>query len=228
MKGARKVIASLLLAVILISSLLTFSSCNRKYDEEEVLAVASELVKAAEMLNIVYFGSGIEYFDSEDEIGYYRKANTQHLESLGFDTVEELKALTEKTFSDALCDTVYSTVLSSLTTDTSIVTPARYYQAYDEQTGAPTHIMVYTLFTALFKSTVVYDYSTLRVDGSKKDKVYLYIDATVTNAEGEGQVTSIPFSIVEEEDGWRLSSVTYQNYNASRDRYDQLKDQEIR
>ena len=88
--------------------------------------------------------------------------------------------------------------------------------------------MVYTSFTPLLRSTVVYDYSTLRVEGSKKENVNLYIDAIITNAEGESQRTSIPFSVVEEEDGWRLSSVTYQNYNASKDRYDQLKDQEIK
>ena len=87
MKGVYNRIVSLALAVLMLFSLLYLTSCNRKYDEEEVVSAAKELLKTAEMLNIVYYGSGIEYFDSDEEIGYYRKANPQHLEALGFKTV---------------------------------------------------------------------------------------------------------------------------------------------
>lgn len=228
MKGARNRIVSLALAILMLFSLISLSSCNRRYDEEEVLAVGKELLKASEMLNTVYYGSGIEYFDSEDEIGYYRKANPQHLEKLGFKTIEELKEITEKTFSSTLSNTVYSTVLSSLTTETLLVSPARYYQAYDEETGEPTHIMVYTNFAKLLKSNIEYNYDSLRVDGSKKENVYLSVDATVTNEDGISQVTTVTFSVIEEENGWRLNSTTYANYNSSKDRYDELKDKDIK
>lgn len=228
MKGARKKAVCLTLAIALLFSLFSFTSCNRRYDEEEVVAAAKELLKTAEMLNIVYYGSGIEYFDSDEEIGYYRKANTQHLEALGFNTIDELKKITEETFSVKLSETVYSTVLSSLTTETSLISPARYYQAYDENSGAPTHIMVYTNFTPLFKGTITYDYDSVRADGSKKDNVYVSVDATVTNTDGASQVTTVSFTLVEEENGWRINSTTYANYNALKDKYDELKDQEIK
>lgn len=228
MKGVGKRIISLALAILMLLSVFSLSSCNRRYDEEEVLAAAKELLKASEMLNIVYFGSGIEYFDSEDEIGYYRKANPAHLEALGFSTIDELKKITEKTFSTSLSNTVYSTVLSSLTTETTLVSPARYHQAYDEKTGEPTHIMVYTKFAQLLKSTVEYNYDSLRVNGSKKENVYLSVDATVTSEDGKSQVTTVSFSVIEEENGWRLNSTTYANYNASKDRYDELKDKDIK
>ena len=228
MKGGRYRIISLLLAVLMILSTLT--SCNRRYDEAEVTEAAKKLLKTAEMLNEVYYGSGIKYFDSEEKIGlYYCKADTMHLESLGFTTINELKKITEETFSVRYASTIYSTVLTSLKDEKGvIVSPARYHQATDEETGAVTYILVHSNYPALFKSTVDYDYDTMRVEGSKKEKVHLSIDATVTNADGKSQRTTVTVTLVEEENGWRIDNPTYVNYNASQDRYDELKDQEIK
>ena len=230
MKGARVRIVSLALATLLLFSVLVLSFCNRRYNEEEVLAAGKELLKSSEMLNIVYFGSGIKYFDSEEKVGvYYCKADKIHLEELGFSTIEELKKITEETFSARYSATVYSTVLTSLKNENGvIVTPARYHQQTDENTGEPTEILVHSNYPALFKSELEYDYDSLRVDGSKKENVYLSVDATVTNEEGKSQATTITFSLIEEESGWRINSTTYANYNASKDRYDELKDKEIK
>lgn len=228
MKNVKDRIISLLLITVTIVSLFTLSSCNRKYDEEEIIEVSKILLKDAEMLNIVYYGSGIEYFDDEDEKGYYRKANVNHLEELGFSTIDELKKLTDKTFSVGYSSELYSTILSSLATDISIVSPARYYQAYDEETGAPTHIMVYSNFTPMLKDSIVYDYDSLRVEGSKKEKVYVKIDATVTKADGKSQSTTVTVALVEEDDGWRIDNPTYANYNEYKDRYDELNNKDLK
>lgn len=228
MKNVKDRIISLLLIAVTIVSLFTLSSCNRKYDEEEIIEVSKTLLKDAEMLNIVYYGSGIEYFDDEDEKGYYRKANVNHLEELGFSTIDELKKLTDKTFSVGYSSELYSTILSSLATDISIVSPARYYQAYDEETGAPTHIMVYSNFTPMLKDSIVYDYDSLRVEGSKKEKVYVKIDATVTKADGKSQNTTVTVALVEEDDGWRIDNPTYANYNEYKDRYDELNNKDLK
>ena len=69
----RKITAILLLAVTLTTLAFT-TSCNRKYDEQEVVSEAKKLLKQAEMLNIVYFGAGISYVDSDENNGYYRQA----------------------------------------------------------------------------------------------------------------------------------------------------------
>ena len=228
MKNVKNRFISLLLVTVTLVSLFTLSSCNRRYDEEEIIEVSKILLKDAEMLNIVYYGSGIEYFDDEDEKGYYRKANVNHLEELGFSTIDELKTLTDKTFSKGYSSEIYSTILSSLSTDISIVSPARYYQAYDEETGAPTHIMVYSNFTPMLKDSIVYDYESLRVDGSKKEKVYVKIDATVTNADGKSQTTTVTVALVEEDDGWRIDNPTYANYNEYKDRYDELNNKDLK
>lgn len=228
MTGAHKKIITAILIAAMLLSVFTMTSCNRKFDEAEVLEAAEKLLKTAEMLNKVYYGSGIQYFDSDEEIGYYRKADPNHLEKLGFATIEELKKITEETFTKRYSETVYSTILSSLTDDTSIVSPARYYQVFDEKTNLPTHIMVYSKFTALLKGEIEYDYTTLRVEGSKKEKVNLLIEATVKNTEGLSQKTTVKVTLVEEENGWRIDNPTYANYNAMKDKYDDLKDKEIK
>ncbi len=223
----RKIINLFLIAVMMLST-FALSSCNRRYDEAEVVAATEILLKDAEMLNIVYYGSGIEYYDSDEEKGYYRKANDNHLESLGFSTIDELKALTEKTFSKEYSSILYSTILSPMMSDTSIVTPARYYQAFDEESGEPTHLMVYSNFIPMMKDKIEYDYSTLKATGSKKEKVYVTVEATVTREDGKSQKTTVTITLVEEESGWRIDNPTYANYNEYKDRYDELNNKDLK
>lgn len=204
----------LLCLILLISFALGAVSCNRSYDEEEVLSEAKTLMKRAEKLNFIYFGSGIRYYEDEDAKGYYRKASESHLSELGFSTVDELKQMTEQTFTDAYSEVIYTTMLSALKDDTSVVTPARYYQARDEKTGEPTHIMVYSAFTPLLRDSIEYDYSSMWVSGVKKERVYVTVTATVTNKDGQSQSTDIVITLVEEEDGWRIDNPTYANYNS--------------
>lgn len=228
MRNERRKILSLFLTVAVIVSLLTLSSCNRRYNEEEVVAAAQILLKDAEMLNNVYYGSGIEYYDSDEEKGYYRKANDNHLEKLGFSTIDGLKTLTEKTYSAEYSSILYSTILSPMSTDTSIIVPARYYQAYDEESGEPTHIMVYSKFIPMMKDKIEYDYSTLKATGSKKEKVYVTVEATVTREDGKSQKTTVTITLVEEESGWKIDNPTYANYNEYKDRYDELNNKDLK
>lgn len=223
----RKAVGIFLTAMILLST-VTLTSCNRSYNEEEIVTVTETLLKEAEKLNKVYYGSGIRYYDSNEDNGYYRKADAYHLEELGFSTIDELKALTEKTFSDSYTAVLYSTVLSVLSDDTGIVRAARYYQAYDEETGEPTYIMVYSAFTPMFKDTIEYDYGSIRVEKAKKERVYVTVDATVTTSEGKSQLITLTVNLIEEVDGWKIDNPTYANYNELKDRYDELKDQDIK
>ena len=233
MSKTRKIIIALL-ALIIIGALvaaiiLGLSKCEagRDYDEDEVLEAVAPLLRDAELLNFVYYGSGVRYYDDSAATGYYREADKAHLEELGFSTIEELKALTEKTFSASYSELIYSTVLSSMTDGTSIISLARYYQATDAETGAPTHIMVQSKYTVLFKDSIAYDYNSFKVVGSKGEKVYVTVDATVTRADGATQKTTVTITLFEEEYGWRIDNPTYANYNENKDRYDQLKDQDI-
>lgn len=205
---------SLLLVMILAVTLL-FTSCNRTYNEKEVKDAAEILLRDSMMLNSVYFGDGIHSINSDKEKGNYREADPAHLNELGFTTITELKALTYKTFSVKEAEKIFSTVLSPLQQENgTIVLNTRYYQGVDEETKLPTHIMVYRNYKQLFEDRLVgYDFSSLKVEGSKGDVVYLTVDLTVENEKGDSQVANIRFSLFEEIDGWKLNSATYANYN---------------
>ena len=218
----------ILLVFILLFSSITLTSCNRKYDENEVVNATKTLLEQAKILNKVYYGSGIEYYDTEENgMGYYRKAKKEHLDELGFSTIDELKVITEKTFSDGYSNTIYNTILSPIRDDTSLISAVRYYQAEDEETKE-SYIMVRASFIPLFKDSVEYDYNTVRVEKVKKEKVYLEVDATVTNSEGKTQNITITVVLVEEDDGWRIDNPVYANYDEQKDRYDELKNHNIK
>lgn len=228
MRNVKRKVISLILVIVILSSLLTLTSCNRRYDEDEVIAAAKVLLKDAEILNEIYYGKGIRYYDTEIEnAGYYKRADATHLLELGFDTIDELRALTEKTFSYEYSQNVYTTLLYGFKEDGKVVTAARYYQYTDEKTGE-SFIMVYTKFEVMFKDTIVYDYDSIKVQRSKKENVYLTVNATVTNSEGLSQQITLTLTLFEEVDGWRLCNPTYANYNALNDRYEELENQEIK
>ena len=227
MKNVKTKILSLLLVIVCTLSILSLSSCNKKYDEEEVLAAAKTLLKEAELLNVIYYGSGVQYYENDRANGNYREANSEHLKELGFSTVDELMILTEKTFSDNYSDLLYSTIIYGLKDDTSVITAARYYQAYDEEANE-SYMMVNSKFTVMFKDSIEYDYDSMKVEKSSKEKVYVSVEATVTNSEGASQKTTVTITLVEEDDGWKIDNPTYANYNSLKDRYDELKDQKIK
>lgn len=199
--------------ILILSIVLSFSSCNRSYDESEVLSAAKTLMKQAEILNVVYYGKGIEYLDGEENNGYYRRANDAHLAELGFSTIDGLKAMTDSTFTKEYASTVYSTVLSAIKDETSIVSPARYYQERGEN-GEPLYIMVHSEFAMLMLDEIEYDYDSMKVSDVKKERVFVTVAATVTNSEGKKQNTEITISLIEEEEGWRIDNPTYANYNS--------------
>ena len=228
MRNVKRKIVSLLLIIVTLVSLLTLTSCNRSYDEEEVVAAAKQLLKEAELLNEIYYGAGIKYYDSDEwKIGYYKRADASHLAEIGFSTIDELRALTEKTFSYEYYNNVYTTLLYGFKEEGKVVTPARYYQHTNEETEE-SYIMVYTEFTPLFTDEIVYDYDSVKAEKSKKEYVHLTVNATVTNAEGKSQAVTLTITLIEEENGWRLCNPTYANYNALEDRYSELEKDKIK
>ena len=54
------------------------------------------------------------------------------------------------------------------------------------------------------------------------------VEATVTREDGKSQKTTVTITLVEEDEGWRIDNPTYANYNEAKDRYDELKDKDIK
>ena len=224
MKGTFfKKVLSFLLIVSTLASILLFTSCDRKYDEDEVIEAAGNLLKQAEVLNEVYYGKGISYISSSYQDGSYYEADPMHLASLGFSTVEELKKLTLATFTAGYSNEIFSTKLDMIYDNTGVREMARYFQRYDDvNMTEPVCIMVYANAKILKKGTIVYDYSSLRVTDVEKETVYVAVNATVYDDNGNSQKTTITLSLIEEDNGWRIDNPCYANYNSAKDHYNDL------
>ena len=228
-KKVLKCILYFTLILAMVVPVLSFTSCNRKYDEGEVIAAATDLLKKSEVLNVVLFGEGIAA-GGTNQSGAYREADFLHLNQLGFTTIAELENMIRETFSAEYSAYAISTVLSPIKVDGVMYSNSRYYQLYaDEITKTdPVCIMVHTEYDYIFTDSVVYDYDSIKVKDVKKKTLYISVMATVTNRNGESQDTEVVFELIEENNGWRINSGTFVNYNAYRDKYDELKDQEIK
>ena len=212
----KKTLCSLLILVTLFS-VITLTSCNRKYDEDEVIEAAGKLLKQAEVLNEVYYGKGISYVSSQYRDGNYYEADAIHLATLGFSTIEELKTLTRQTFTFGYSNELFSTKLSMLSDEGVIHGMARYIQKYDDvEMTEPVCILVYKDATVLKKGTIVYDYSSFKVTGSKKQVVYVDVNATVYNDDGDSQKVTLTLNLIEEDNGWRIDNPCYANYNSAK------------
>lgn len=218
------------LIIATVVPVLNLTSCDRKYDEAEVISAATELLQKSEMLNVVLFGEGIATTSTGAQSGAYKEADFLHLNKLGFTTVKELEALVRGTFTVGYSDYAIKTVLSPITFGGVMYSNTRYYQLYADEINKidPVCIMVHSEYDYIFKDTVIYDYSSIRVKDVKKKTLFISVNATVTNKNGESQDTEVVFELIEESDGWRINTSTFVNYNAYRDRYDDLKDQDIK
>ena len=212
------IVAALLLVAfvvwIIVASLIKEDKVkNREYDKAEVEAAAAELLEDSKLLNYIYWGEGIPYVeDMSLASGSYYPANDIYLESIGIETIEDLKTLTEKTYSDGMCDQIYKTILSSVYSDTGIVGLARYEQVFGGQNNdEPEYIRVYTEANYWLVDEVEY-HSSVEALRSEGDVVYVLVLATVTSPDGKVMNTNLEIGLIEEEDGWRLDSPTYARY----------------
>ena len=208
----KRIVCSLL---ILIISLLAITSCGEvEYDEAEVKAAARELIEDSKILNDIYWGDGIMYYEDKNTSDgvYYRALETHHY-VLGFKTIDELKTMTQKTFSSGYCANIYSTILTSVQDGDKAIILSRYYQKYNVKDGVtPEYIMVNSSWTKILYGEVTYDYDSIKVTGSEDETVFVTVNATVTLDDLEPQTREIRVSLVKEDAGWRIDSPTYLNY----------------
>lgn len=220
-------IKAFLLIIIVILTLNFTVSCtkNRKYDEAEVTLAAKELLKKSEKLNYIYYGYGIEYEMNESEAnGAYYRADSLSLERLGIQTVADIENLTYETYTSALSQTVISTKLNggSLDEESTVMNYARYYQKTNALDGSDECIMVYKLAEIYLTDETEYLYDTLRAVGSEGESVLIEVDVKVTNSEGKEQIQTLKFTLLEENNGWRINSPTYVKF-VNREYYEDLQ-----
>ena len=219
----KKIILITVAVIVVLGIVLTIclTPRNRKYDEAEVRAAATALIKASEKLNDIYYGKGLRFLEySENNVSLYCEADPTHLSELGFSTINELKKMTKEVFSKAHAEEMFSGTFSGSGTSQM----SRYYQQNDDNRvdPKPLYIMVHKEYDPLMKSEVTYNFDTLNIIGSKLEYVNATIEVTVT-LDGKTQTQTLNISLIEEEAGWRLASTTFANYNKYQDIYNDLQ-----
>ena len=186
---------------------------NREYDKAEVEAAAAELLEASKLLNYIYWGKGIPYVDNKSlASGNYYPADDTYLATIGITTIQDLKDKTAATYSQEICEWIYSTVLSSVYSDTTVAGLSRYEQVYTgKNNDEPDYIRVYTEASYWLVDEVEY-HSSVEALRSEGEVVYVLVLATVTSPEGKVMNTNLEIGLVEEADGWRLNTPTYARY----------------
>ena len=212
------ILTSVLLIIALIVGIMVSSFGDRYYDEDEVIAVAKELLPTAGKLYSIYYGNGIAFMSSGYSDGDYREADPFHLATLGIENIQDLRDLSFATFTKKYCNNIFASYLESYEEDGVVYNWARYVQVYDViDATIPAYILVYSKHKGVFEDRMTYDLSSIKAVKSKGDYVYMTVDVTVESIEGKTQTATIEFTLFEEPTGWRIASPAFANYNEYRD-----------
>ena len=208
------IVCIVILTAITLTIVFTAMSCDRDYDEATVKAAAEDLIEKSVLLNEIFWGDGLQYYDDKNySDGDYHAAIEAYHYRMGFETISELRAMTAKVFSEEYTNLIATTVFSEIYDGEEIVHTSRYYQKYSAADGVtPEMIMVNTKWKKLLYGDVVYDYSSLTVTHSEEDVVYVTINATVTLDDLPPKTKTLEIGLIEEESGWRIHTPTYLNY----------------
>ena len=204
----KKLFVLFLCAAIALNILV---SCDRTYDEDEVKAAAQVLLENSKTVNEIFYGKGLGY-DEESELTYgiYSPADEEHLAALGVSNTEGLKTLTKRVYTNELCEIIFSTRLSSVKDTDGEVKELRRY--YDGKFGDSTVIMVYTEAFVNYDNDIDYLYETLTVMGADGEYINIEVDVLLTSIYGETRTVRAEFSLLEEENGFRLDTLSFVKY----------------
>ena len=197
-----------LLLLLALSLLAALSSCGEKtveYDADEVIDSASTLIRKSSEFNSIFWGEGIPY--SED-MGYNNGIYYPCVPDYKYRSLNKIIEDAEKIFSLGYMTNVKMTVLSSQFGDTGVEGYSRYYQ---ESELDP--IMVRTDYKPVLVDKNEYLYETLKIDGADERAVYVKISVKVTRGDTY-QMIERRIALVNE-NGWRIDSHTFANYNAN-------------
>ena len=207
MRGMKKAFSLVLTVLLLAALMLSLGSCNRSFKEDEVEAAARELLPKALTLYSIYYGNGVGYMSSGFSDGDYREADPISLKKYGFESIDELKAMTRETFSEEYSLSIFDKYLESYEANDTVYSYARYTE---NATGE--YILVYKNHDPIFDDRMEYDLDTVSANDSTRDFVNLSVEATVKNEKGESKRITLRFTMFEEASGWKISSPCFGNY----------------
>ena len=198
--------------VMLFSAVLSMSSCDRDYVEEDVISAARVLLKKAEPLNEIYYGKGLRCDElSSESVGNYRRVLDEELKKYGISTLDELKAVTREVFTYSFSEEIFSAKLNPAY-DENGVNYARYIEHTLDISGEDKFIYADPAHPVYMTDKVEYKYETVKVKDVEDEYLFLAVVAVITNENGKSREEEIEFTLLEESSGWRLDSFTFAVY----------------
>ena len=200
-------IASLLIAVIMAAMMGV--SCGVDYTDEEIIKEAEKLIEGSFQINDIYFGKGLPIGEKDsEEAKKFAEENDFELDNVQFLPVTEespyfsiadIKEATAKVYSKAYCESLYKTAFEGFSSGEHAV-----YAKYMEDESGTLTVRIDLAENALPLRT--YDYSSIKVKSKKETSVKIEIDSYL---DGKKEEKPVVFTLVKEENGWRLDTPTY-------------------
>ncbi|MBR6676083.1 MAG: hypothetical protein IKL24_01990 [Clostridia bacterium] len=202
-------ITSLLLALVIAA--LMGVSCGVDYTDDEIKKVARELIEASFGINDIYFGKGLPISEEDsEEAKKFAEENGLELDNIQFLPVTEespytsiamIKEATAKVYSRAYCESLYKTAFEGFSLQDGA---QAVYAKYMEDGNGTLTVRIDLAEKELPART--YDYSTIKVKSKKEKSVKVEI---VSYLDGKKEEKPAVFTLVKEENGWRLDTPTY-------------------
>ncbi len=201
-------IISIALLLLTILSVVGFSGCTKKLTKDEATAKVSELVEASYELNVIVFGEGLEYIETEES------KNSRYAlvkENDKYNSIKDIRDAIEKVFSEDYSKVMETTAFVGIkgAVDGTVI-PERYIE---NSVG----FLVLKNDIALDGEVDIeggkdeIEYSGLKVRKYDSSSIEIkkisrrFIEAYITSIDGS---ETILVTLILEENGWRLDSPT--------------------
>lgn len=206
----KRIFSALTVLLLIFTLAFSMTSCDRDYDEAEVVAAAKQLLKKAEPLNEIYYGKGLRCDElSVESFGSFKLVLDEELDLYGIKTIDDLKRKTRDVFTMSCSEMIFNTRLDPIyDVNGNIIYQARYIE---HSPGADNEKFIYVdpNYTVSMTDTVEYYYDTVKVLDVEDLYLYMSVNAKITNENGESRERVIEFTMLEESSGWRLDTFTY-------------------
>ena len=197
--------------LILAIACLSICSCGVDSKDPEIVDAAKALMEKSYALNDIYFGKGlpISAEDSEEakkfaEDNGFDLQNIQFLpvtEDSPYKSIEDMKKATLKVYSEDYCEYLFAMAFEGYSTDDG--TAAIYAKYMEDEAGTLT-ARIDLAENSLPKRT--YDYDSIKVKSKSDSMAVFSIDSYL---DGKKEDKKVEFTLVFDEDGWRLDTPTY-------------------
>jgi hypothetical protein len=202
-------------AALIVFSLIFMTSCANmtSSEAEEILR---PLIESSHELNVIFFGEGLPTMTDEEMENDFTPEGIMRAQATNasyvpvtpeskYQTIQSLKEATEKIFTPAYAQVIYSLTMEGISSEfdestgiESTILYARYIEDYGVLTASRNPDKFYTERT--------YDFTTLTVQKSSAS----HISATImTKSEADESPISVRIQAIKTQTGWRLDSPTY-------------------